>query len=54
MGMYTMFRLHIPRLFPFAKSKGTFREYDILKTMSGTVRDKNYYVVATTDTVIFT
>jgi len=42
--MYMMFRLHIPRLFPFAKSKGTFREYDILKTRSGTVRDKNYYL----------
>ena len=34
-----MFGLHIPRLFPFAKSKGTFREYDILKTRRGAVRD---------------
>ncbi|SVD50815.1 uncharacterized protein METZ01_LOCUS403669 [marine metagenome] len=42
--MNLMFGLNIPRLFPFAKSKGTFREYDILKTRSGTVRDKNYYL----------
>ena len=43
--MYMMFRLHIPRLFPFAKSKGTFREYDILEKRGvGTVRDKNYYL----------
>ena len=43
-GMYLMFGLHIPRLFPFAKSKGTFREYDILKTRRGAVRDKNYFL----------
>ncbi len=28
----------------FRKCKGTFREYDILKTRRGAVRDKNYYL----------
>ena len=46
-GMYFMFRLHIPRLFPFAKSKGTFREYDILKTRSGSSGDNAQGGVAT-------
>ena len=40
-GMNLKFGLNIPRFFPFAKSKGTFREYDILKTRSGNVIDKN-------------